>query len=198
MSELVRRSETIELLRRFEEAGALTPTRLSLASRPDLTFEQFKAIGIYLSRVHDGTKFWVADWYLEGEQRFGEEMVQAVTATGRSERTLLNWVWVARSVPPSRRRENLTFTHHAIVAPLEPAEQAEWLDRAECDRWSSRELQGAIKDRGVIASGSVPGEGKCPDLDDVVDEIHARLRPCYGEVEVVIRVSGVAYRVGPR
>jgi hypothetical protein len=31
----------------------------------------------------------------------------------------------------SRRRDKLTWSHHLEVAPLEPATQVEWLDRAE-------------------------------------------------------------------
>ena len=52
-------------MRRLEDAGAVTPTSLSLASRPDLSFEQFEAIGVFLSRLHDGTKWWIGDWLLK-------------------------------------------------------------------------------------------------------------------------------------
>ena len=193
--DIIRRSETFALMRRFEESGALTSTSLDLSSRPDLTFAEFQAIGIFLARVHDGTKFFLADWILEGERRFGEEFAQAITATGRSERTLLNWVWVARSVAPSRRRESLTFSHHAVVAPLEPDEQAQWLEQAEVEGLSTRELETAVRDQRAIEPATTDD---CPDLDEIADEVRGRLRACYGDVTVEIRSPGVSYLVGPR
>ena len=46
--------------------------------------------------------------------------------------------WVAHKFEISRRRENLSFSHHAEVTALEPAEQDDWLDRAEAEKWARR------------------------------------------------------------
>lgn len=189
MTDLVRR-EMFTLIRWLEDAGALTSTSLSFASQPDLSLEQFEVLGIFLSRIHDASKFWIADLLLEAEVRFGEAAYQLAAATGRSERTLLNWVWVARSVPRSRRRENLTFSHHAAVAPLEPEEQISYLNRAEAEAWSSRELKAAIEERRAL--GPVE-EDECADLDDVAADLRARLRSCYGDVNIKITGAGFEY-----
>jgi hypothetical protein len=38
----------------------------------------------------------------------------------------------------------LTFTHHRLVARLDPAEQRQWLARASAQRWTKRELADAL------------------------------------------------------
>ena len=59
--------------------------------------------------------------------------------------TLRNYAWVARRFPPARRRELLSFQHHAEVASLETDEQDGWLDLAETGRWSRNELRRRVR-----------------------------------------------------
>jgi len=47
------------------------------------------------------------------------------------------------------RNENLTFSHHVAIAPEEPGEQRKWLDRAEKEGWSSRQLRKEIVKSGI-------------------------------------------------
>ncbi len=42
-------------------------------------------------------------------------------------------LWVVRRVELSLRSDKLDFNHHALVAPFEPKEQKEWLDKAEAN-----------------------------------------------------------------
>jgi hypothetical protein len=162
--ELAKRSEIFTLVKTLEEEGAITPTSFSCASRPDIGVEQFTGIGVYFDYVHDGSKWWIADWGLEGEKRFGEEFPQLAAALRRDERTILNWMYVAQRVPRSRRRESLSFTHHTLVAPLEPADQDAWLDLAESEGWSSRDLKAAIDASRQIepAAGHDTESAVCP------------------------------------
>jgi hypothetical protein len=55
--------------------------------------------------------------------------------------TLMNMVYVASSVDPSRRREALSWSHHAEVAALPPEEQERWLARVEENRLSVHDLR---------------------------------------------------------
>jgi hypothetical protein len=141
----------------------------------------FENIARYLGRLHDTSKWLIADLLLQAEQRFGESAYQIAAATGRSERTLSNWCWVASRIPPSRRRETLPMTQHALVAPLEPNEQNRWLDRAETESWSSRELKAAIEVEREIAAKSVADETDCHDrLDHAIDSLQGPMAACYG------------------
>jgi hypothetical protein len=47
----------------------------------------------------------------------------------------------------SRRRDALSFQHHAEVAALPEAEQDLWLSRAKTDGWSRNELRRRLADR---------------------------------------------------
>jgi hypothetical protein len=77
---------------------------------------------------------------------FGERMAQAVENTGLAPQTLMNYASVARRVPPERRRQSLPYSYHAVVAPLEPADQERWLTDAEAEGWTRRELAHAVRD----------------------------------------------------
>lgn len=55
----------------------------------------------------------------------------------------------------SRRRDNLTWTHHYEVAPLEPAEQDRLLALAEEKGWSVRELRKATREPAGDDSGAI-------------------------------------------
>jgi hypothetical protein len=68
----------------------------------------------------------------------------------RSTGGVANYGWVARAVPTSLRSEVLSFQHHKIIAPLPPAQQRKWLDRAAKEVWSSNELKSAIARQAAI------------------------------------------------
>jgi len=107
--------------------------------------------GRRLGRMGRGIGWWIGDWLRFGNAAYGERYAPAARATGYDRQSLMNMVYVASSVEPSRRRENLSFSHHAEVAALEPADQDRWLERAEHDRLSVRCLREAIRveHRGV-------------------------------------------------
>jgi hypothetical protein len=201
MSGVVQRAEVLDLLRRMENAGALTATALDLSSKPDLDLGTFEALARFLGRLHDGSKFWIADLLLKAEGRFGEAAYQIAAATGRSERTLGNWIWVASKVPPSRRREGLTFTHHYLVAALPPAQQSTWLTRAQEQGLASRELQEALRAQREIGSAHGAMQPDCEaQLDAAVDVLGTQVRACYGPVpfEVVVHpAKGAEVRLRP-
>ena len=73
----------------------------------------------------------IGDWLVYGEHTYGEMYAQALDATGFSYGTLANQVYVAQRFDFSRRRENLSFSHHQEVAALPPEEADELLDRAD-------------------------------------------------------------------
>lgn len=50
---------------------------------------------------------------------------------GHDKQTLMNMVYVASRIDVERRRERLSWSHHAEVAATEREQQEHWLDRAE-------------------------------------------------------------------
>jgi N6-adenosine-specific RNA methylase IME4 len=81
--------------------------------------------------------------------------------TGLAEKTLSN-VRAIGSIDESRRRESVSFTHHGEVVGLAPSEQDAWLERAETEGWSARELRQNIKayKRTKVIEGQARLEGQ--------------------------------------
>jgi hypothetical protein len=116
----------------FTNSGLILPE--------DITFEDWAAIGQKLQWINKAIHWWIGDWIRFGERKWGEVYTQALEDTPFAYQTLANDVWVASAIESSRRKENLTFSHHAVVAALPPAEQDSWLAKAEAEGWSSRKL----------------------------------------------------------
>jgi hypothetical protein len=70
----------------------------------------------------------------------------------------MNMVYVATRFEVSRRRENLSWSHHAELAPLDVEEQEGWLDRAIEQRLTvsglRRELLAANRRIGSLSHGA--------------------------------------------
>lgn len=144
MSEIeLRVAGGLEILAGLERAGAATTTSLDLPG--DLTYDQFVALGTALGRAHRTVSWLLADWINFGELTYGEKYAQAVEATKLRPETLMNYASIGRRVPRERRREELPFGVHAEVAPLEPAEQERWLDRAVENGWRREELREQLR-----------------------------------------------------
>jgi hypothetical protein len=96
--------------------------------------------------VGRGCRWWIGDWLRYGNARYGEKYKTAASITGYDAHSLMNMAYVASRVDPSRRRENLSFSHHAELAALPSEEQERWLGRIETDRLSVRALRCALRD----------------------------------------------------
>lgn len=123
-------------------AALPSKTRLSLAD--GISFNEWREIGERLDRISESSLWWVADWAAYGERWYRRDYGPALEAIWER-RSLQNLASIARSVEPSRRREGLSFGHHACVASMSADEQDDWLDDAERQEWSVRELREEIR-----------------------------------------------------
>jgi 16S rRNA G966 N2-methylase RsmD len=101
--------------------------------------------------------WWIGDWWRYGDHEYGDRAAQALDQDTFSYQTFMDAGWVSGRVETSRRREVLSWSHHREVAALEPAEQDEWLDRAESEGWSRNELRREIRRPNITALPA--GEG---------------------------------------
>jgi hypothetical protein len=156
------------------EARAGAPARLvgltTTSWRPqgELDLRDWAAQGHRLGVIGRAAGWWVADWLCYGNERFGDRYARAARITGYDVQTLMNMVCVASSIEPSRRRENLSFSHHAEVAALPPDEQDRWLDRAIRDRLSVRCLREEIRRERRSRRGLPAGPGSRPRAEHAV------------------------------
>lgn len=133
----------------------LTATGLSATGRP--TFDEWAHAGAVLKQIGGAVQFWLGDWLAFGEGRYGERVAQALEASPYEEGTLRNCAYVARAIPPSRRREAVPFAIHQEVAPLPPAEQDHWLAKAEAEQCSRADLRTAIRRARLGAAADARG-----------------------------------------
>jgi hypothetical protein len=134
-----------------------TPTGMYFES--GLTFDQWVQAGRFLYDLRRSVHWWIGDWLNVGEAYFGEMYAQGIEATGFDYGTLANDKWIASRIEPSRRRENLSFAHHAAVASLEPSHADTLLIIAETDRLTSKELSVLVKaEKQALGAETQPPE----------------------------------------
>jgi N6-adenosine-specific RNA methylase IME4 len=107
-----------------------------------MSLDEWLAAGSVLVTLEGRIAWGLGDWWAYGEHRYGERA--ALAAEGAfGEITfgqLKQYGWVSRSVERSVRTD-LPWSHHERVAHLAPAEQAQWLARAEQEGWSVKDLR---------------------------------------------------------
>jgi hypothetical protein len=102
---------------------------------------QWVAVGRRLGGISRGNQWWLGDWLRYGAAKWGERYVEAAKITGYDVRSLANMASLAACFDISRRRDKLTWSHHAVVAALDPDEQDRWLDMATAERLSVADLR---------------------------------------------------------
>jgi hypothetical protein len=136
-------SRDVNLLGRIKGV-TITPVGLEISG--DMSFEQWQDIGKRLGRVNDRFQWFIGDWWNYGCHRYGRRE-QAAEQWGLAPHTCDNCGSVAARFHPSRRREDLPFSHHAEVAFLPEHEADDLLDwcadgrAARGRRWSIQALR---------------------------------------------------------
>lgn len=121
------------------------PRRNGLELPPRLPFETWQRIGQQISLISDCSRWWLGDWLIYGERQYPNRYRLAIEATSLDYQTLKNYAWIARRIPRSRRRDQLSLQHHAEVAALLPSEQEHWLQQAVDMGWTRRELRKRLR-----------------------------------------------------
>jgi hypothetical protein len=125
--------------------GHVVVPRVGLRFPARLPFEAWVAVGRQLSAVATSSAWCLGDWLAYGQDAYGNRYQKAVEGTGLDYQALRNYVWVARRFELSRRRETLSFGHHAEVASLPEPEQDFWLRKAEELGWSTSRLRQQVR-----------------------------------------------------
>jgi hypothetical protein len=124
----------------------VTVDRTSLAMSDELSFEDWVLLGRQLTEVGDSMAWWVGDWIEQGTVVYGGKYEEALRVMGLDLGTLKNYAMVARRfAETSRRRDDLSFTHHQYVTSLAPEQADAWLASAVEHEWSAKALQDALR-----------------------------------------------------
>ncbi|HWA53240.1 MAG TPA: hypothetical protein VG816_03620 [Solirubrobacterales bacterium] len=111
----------------------------------ELDAREWAAVGRRIGSVGRNIQWLLGDWIAYGNRKFGERYARASKISGYDPQTLMNMVYVATRFAVSRRRENLSWSHHETLAALDPEEQDRWLDQATQHRWSVSDLRTMLR-----------------------------------------------------
>jgi N6-adenosine-specific RNA methylase IME4 len=154
-----------------DELAKATPVALPLGE--GLPLDRWVELGKQLCLMDGGVRWWVGDWWAFGDVAYGVRAKAAASGIfGRAFQTLANAASTARKFETSRRREALSFEHHAVVAGLES--------------WLADALLEEAEDYDLPAS----------KLRDRVHEVRHHDRSV--EIERISRLSGASLQTGRR
>jgi hypothetical protein len=126
----------------------------------ELTYDQWQQLGVSLARLERTANWWIGDWWIHSDNnRYGDRkaLVESGDWTGPTFQACMDAGCVARKFGTSRRHEVLSFTHHRVVAALEPAQADELLS------WCEEPLKaGSKKPRSVEDLENRVREIRCP------------------------------------
>jgi hypothetical protein len=142
--------------------GQVVVPRIGLVFPARLPFEAWLGVGAHLAAAVASSAWCLGDWLAYGQAAYGSRYHDAVERTGLDYQTLRNYAWVAGRFALSRRRDTLSFGHHAEVAALPAPEQDFWLRKAEELGWSTmtlrREVRASLAERGQGPPGLESGD----------------------------------------
>lgn len=115
----------------------------SVSWRPtaQLEFQTWVTEGRRIGAMARSSPWWLGDWLVYGTAKWGERYSLAARVTSYDVKTLRNIRYVAARVPTSLRRDELSWSHHALLAAFETPEQRHWLERACADKLSVEDLR---------------------------------------------------------
>ncbi len=149
----IRKDQTLTLGRfHFGKVG------LSVNGQP--SFIEWEECGRLLRQMEGAVQWWIGDWLNYGEPAYGEKYSQALETTDLDYDTLTGYSWVARSIEPCLRRQNLRYYVHKEIAAAPPDKRAELLEQAEKEQWSVATTRRAVRDlqRGLKSPQALAGE----------------------------------------
>ncbi|WP_369193164.1 LmbU family transcriptional regulator [Streptomyces djakartensis] len=125
--------------------GQVLTTKVGLQMPSRMAYEEWERAGRQLADVLDSSSWWLGDWLVYGKDHYTDRYQRGIRTAGLSYQTLRNYAWVSRRFELGRRRAALSFQHHAELASMTVEEQDRWLDRAEQERWTTRQLRTAVR-----------------------------------------------------
>lgn len=137
----------------------LTAVAVDVVGTP--TLAEWQGAMQFIDRAASASMWWHGDMLNFGLATYSELASQAEGDGKYATKTLENAKYVAGNVPFSLRKENLSFTHHLLIAALPSAEQRKWLALAESDDLSFADFRKALRnERLQIAAEQPLPEGK--------------------------------------
>jgi hypothetical protein len=167
------------------------PTTNDLVLPPDLTLDEWAGAVEHADMIVESSPWWLVSLMAYGQRRFGEQHSQILPTReedpqGIRQSRLKQAAWMASIYPTVNTRvPGLSYTHHRVVAELDPDDRSALLREAVAANLSTRDLVVRVKEKQeqarAIPAESAPvcaaDEGTWrPTPDDLTDEAAARMR----------------------
>jgi hypothetical protein len=120
-------------------------TAVAWMADDDLDLAEWSRAGHQLGVMDRCSPWWIGDWIRYGNAKFGERYSRAAKISGYDIQTLMNRVYVASHFEISRRRENLSWSHHDAVAALPRDQQEYWLEKAITEGLTRADLRTELR-----------------------------------------------------
>ena len=140
-----------------------TPASISVVAwvpNREMELPEWAEAGRRLGAMGRCGQWGLGDWIQYGNVKFGERYSRAARITGYDVQTLMNMVYVASKFEISRRRENLSWSHHESVASLEADEQDHWLDLAVARGLSVSDLRLELRSSRRVSKSAGAGKSE--------------------------------------
>lgn len=131
---------------------------------PGMTFDEYVEAGRLLGKVNRACAFLLGDWVNHGEGVYGDRFDQIADVTGYDSGTLRNYASIAGQIPPQRRNDALSWSHHAAVAVIkDPELQDRLLQRAASERLTVDKLKTEVRAFRDALPKPTPQEDPLPE-----------------------------------
>lgn len=134
-------------------------TKTHLIIPEETSFDDWEDIGKKLKTVEGAVQFWIGDWINFGERKYEDKYLRAMAETGYTYEYLKNIAYVSRKFNGNdnghsgvtieglaTRHENLGFSFHQITAPLAGPIAERFLNKAEEEHLTKRELEADVRE----------------------------------------------------
>ncbi len=145
-------------------------SKTSLEFKRDVTKPEWQKVFNACRNIEGCIQFWIGDLLKYRDQKWG--MYDDVEEdSGYDKTTLQTYKSISQSVEPLSRNKDLTFNHHKAVASFEPEKQKEFLNKANEENLTVRQLIEEIK---------VEKRGPIDDDNDIEAFEHVQCPLCHG------------------
>jgi len=179
----------LQLMLDLEQSGAAKPRSLELP----VDISDDAAIGVlaFIGELKTRGNFYLGDACLQLEKLHPDVFYQYVEATGLAEETVRRIMRICDTIPAGRRKDNLTWSTHTLVAKIGAREQNAWLSKASKEHWTYAQLRAAMKADRIEDSPPLPGtEPQEVDEELLVEAARSLVRNAEQAGEnVIVRVE---------
>ncbi|KKL47732.1 hypothetical protein LCGC14_2332570, partial [marine sediment metagenome] len=109
-----------------------------------LTHDQRVAIAQAIKDTEWNRQWHAGDTGNQWIAELGESAEQYLSDFGYQPESLANILRVCAAIPPALRRQDLRFSHHVVVYRLNHEDIEMWLEAAQQEQWSVRQLREAV------------------------------------------------------